>query len=203
MGSHTESPGHPHPPNVPEAIFTARNVPRHARVPTASLHGNGGWVIDYTVVGTGTVVPQSLWMPQHGNDLRRHVVEAALQLPIFFVHPNGTLGIPVLDSTVNTPQTVTLRNGNLRAPLGGKVTTYIRIQWPGYEPFQRQIQIKDETPEHNQITIAKFAQHVSRSVDVFLLKGSLGGSLGGRIIGAIQASAGCWMPILQLTGYVM
>lgn len=41
-------------------------------------------------------------------------------------------------------------------------------QWPGYNAFKRQVQIKDETPAKNPITIAKFAHHVGRSVDAFL-----------------------------------
>jgi hypothetical protein len=41
-------------------------------------------------------------------------------------------------------------------------------QWPGYNEFKRQVQIKDETPARNQITVAKFAHHVGRSVEAFI-----------------------------------
>ena len=41
-------------------------------------------------------------------------------------------------------------------------------QWPGYNEFKRQIQIRDETPFKNPITVAKFAHHVGRSVEAFL-----------------------------------
>lgn len=40
-------------------------------------------------------------------------------------------------------------------------------QWPGYREFKRQVQIKDETPARNPITVAKFAHHVGRSVEAF------------------------------------
>ena len=41
-------------------------------------------------------------------------------------------------------------------------------QWPGYHEFRRQVQIRDETPTKNPITIAKFAHHIGRSVEAFL-----------------------------------
>jgi hypothetical protein len=41
-------------------------------------------------------------------------------------------------------------------------------QWPGYNEFKRQVQIKDETSANNPITVAKFARHVGRSVEAFL-----------------------------------
>jgi hypothetical protein len=41
-------------------------------------------------------------------------------------------------------------------------------QWPGYNAFKRQIQIRDETLSRNPITIAKFANHIGRSVEAFL-----------------------------------
>ena len=41
-------------------------------------------------------------------------------------------------------------------------------QWPGYNEFKRQVQIRDETPAKNPITNAKFANHIGRSVEAFL-----------------------------------
>ena len=41
-------------------------------------------------------------------------------------------------------------------------------QWPGYNEFKRQVQIRDETQAKNPITIAKFVHHVGRSVAAFL-----------------------------------
>jgi hypothetical protein len=41
-------------------------------------------------------------------------------------------------------------------------------QWPGYNEFKRQVQIRDETPTRNPITVGKFAHHVGRSVEAFL-----------------------------------
>lgn len=48
------------------------------------------------------------------------------------------------------------------------MTMLVVYQWPGYNEFKRQVQIKDETPARNPITVAKFAHHVGRSVEAFL-----------------------------------
>ena len=145
------------------------------------------YLIDYSIVGTGTVIPQARWYPENINDHRQHVADAILQMPIFFVQQNGTLGISLNDAINGRLQN--LRDARMQAPLGGRATTHIRIgvcgrwrprlvsftltilgayQWRGYDEFKRQVQIRDETPSKNPITIAKFAQHVGRSVEAFL-----------------------------------
>jgi hypothetical protein len=47
------------------------------------------------------------------------------------------------------------------------ITMFGVYQWPGYNEFRRQVQIRDETPAKNPITVAKFAHHVGRSVEAF------------------------------------
>jgi len=56
------------------------------------------WLLDHSVVRTGTVVPQTLWSPQNVNDFRLFVSDASLQMPIFFTHANGTLGLSLSDA---------------------------------------------------------------------------------------------------------
>jgi hypothetical protein len=152
-------------------------------------NGRPLWLLDYSIVGTGTVIPQARWSPENVNDHRQYVAEAILQMPIFFVQQNGILGLS-LDDAING-RCQTLRDARMQAQLGGRTTTHIRIgvcgrcapcrcvvestltilgayQWPGYNEFKRQVQIRDETPAKNPITIAKFAQHVGRSVEAFL-----------------------------------
>ncbi len=82
-------------------------------------------MLDRMVVGNGTVVPQILWIPFTGTDRRRHVQDAGLQLPIFFLHTDGRLGLP-LDAAV-IGRCDTLLNAQFPAPLGPQTTTHIRI----------------------------------------------------------------------------
>jgi hypothetical protein len=178
-------------------------------------------LLDRAVVTRGTVVPQTMWSPNTVTDKRQHVEEAVLQMPIFFEGIDGRLGLPLEDSAAGRCHG--LRNAQQFAPLGQKSTTHIRIGWPGYKHFKRQVQIRDETSEHNPITISRFAHHIGRSVDAFLKgPGELDpeysdtakrnqwqiGSNGIQrndiiVIGAIHVSAGSWMPILQLNRYIL
>ncbi|KAH9959223.1 hypothetical protein BC827DRAFT_520578 [Russula dissimulans] len=178
---------------------------------TQGPDGHPLWILDHSIVRTGTVVPQVLWSPQNVNAFEQYVSDATLQMPIFFTHLDGTLGLSLSDAANGCCQT--LCNGREQAQLGGKVTTCIRILWPGYNDYKRQVQIKDETAVKNPITVGKFAHHIGRTVEAFLRDVTpntarradrwiigQGGIIPAniRVIGAIHVSAGTWMPILQL-----
>jgi len=132
-------------------------------------------------------------------------------MPIFFESVEGILGISL--ETAASGRCHALRGAKEYAPLGRRFTTDIRICWPGYKAFKREVQIRDEANVCNPITISKFAYHIGRSVDAFLkacepdpgctdFKWQIDPSGIQRsdimVIGAIHVSAGSWMPILQL-----
>lgn len=201
---------------IVEAVGT-----RHSPQPLMQdRSGRPLWLLDYSIAEMDTVVPQELWSPQNVVDYRQHVTQAELQMPIFFAQEHGHLGLS-LDDAING-RCQTLRDGRMQAPLGGKATTHMRIKWPGYCEFRRQIQIRDETVAQNPITFAMFAHHIGRSVDAFirsatpLLDSSRDASVECwrfeprgvdpakiRVIGAIHVSAGSWMPILQLNDRIV
>jgi len=129
-----------------------------------------------------------MWSPLNFNDYRRHVEEAVLQLPIFFEGVDGRLGLSLEATALGRCHN--LHNAQQFAPLGQNSTTHIRIvvsvvsrgvisvaralnlisiQWPGYKGFKRQVSIRDETSEHKPITVSRFAHHIGRSVDAFLM----------------------------------
>ncbi len=140
----------------------------------------------------GTVVPQTLWIPHSVTDREHYVQNAELQMPIFFLHADWRLGLP-LEAAI-AGRCHTLLSAQYSAPLGPQTTTHIRIgvsyifsaavdfsftdsvaifQWHGYHTSKRQVQIRDETLQRNTITLSKFAQHLGRSVDVFIKVRSL------------------------------
>ena len=83
-------------------------------------------LLDYCIrAAQGTVVPQRRWNPADEVDVRRHVESAVLQLPTFFVNRNGSLGFQLLDILRGSNHD--LHNANSFASLGGRTTTYIRI----------------------------------------------------------------------------
>jgi hypothetical protein len=88
-------------------------------------NGRPLWLLDYSIVRMGTVIPQARWYPENVNDYRQHVVEAILQMPVFFVQQNGTLGLPLNDAI--NGRCHTLRDAREQAQLGGRTTTHVRI----------------------------------------------------------------------------
>ncbi|KAI9464406.1 hypothetical protein F5148DRAFT_176961 [Russula earlei] len=174
--------------------------------------------LDYSVRTTqGTVVPQRRWIPAVEVDFRRHVEGATLQPPIFFLNRNGEIGFWLPDILQGRYRDH-LHNGDREAPLGGRSTIHIRINWPGYVNWKRQIPGRDETHARSPIIIARFVKHVGASVDRFFNQcvandpvaihrwgiGTHGITQGHvKVIGAVHVSAGSWMPIIQLTGYVL
>ncbi|KAH9172481.1 hypothetical protein EDB89DRAFT_1906159 [Lactarius sanguifluus] len=175
-------------------------------------------LLDYSNRTTqGTVVPQRRWTPADEEGIRRHVESADLQLPIYFINSNGSIGFPLPD--ILRGCNGNLHNANGFASFGGRSTTYIRINWPGYRDWKRQIITRDETRARNPITLGRFMKYVGTAVDKFLRECMTHGQtatdprwqIGGhggitqaevKVIGAIHVSAGCWMPIIQLTRYV-
>jgi hypothetical protein len=175
-------------------------------------------LLDRAVVNRGTVVPQTMWSPHTVSDQRHYAEEAVLQMPIFFEGIDGRLGLSLEASAAGRCHG--LRNAQQFALLGHMSTTHIRIGWPGYKEFKRQVQIRGETSERNPITISQFAHHIGRCVDTFLKTFEPDpGSSDNRfekwrigphgiqrseiiVIGAIHVSVGSWMPILQLNRYI-
>jgi hypothetical protein len=82
--------------------------------------------LDFSIKLTqGTVLPQRRWTPADEASNRRHVEEATLQLPIFFIHRNGEVGFRLPDILQGDDQD--LVNRDTEASLGGVATTHIRI----------------------------------------------------------------------------
>jgi len=195
-------------------FFFLHSVPPH--IPEQHSGPPGRWLLDRGVLTRGTVVPQTMWSPHTAIDKRQQV---DLQMPIFFEGLDGRLGISLEASAAG--QCYALRDASSPAQLGEKTTASLRIAWPGYKEFKRQIQARDETSAHNAINVALFAHQIGRAVDAFLQVRELdhGSSderrelwqigLGGirredvTIIGAINDSVGSWMPIMQLNRYII
>ncbi|KAH9057716.1 hypothetical protein EDB87DRAFT_1628900 [Lactarius vividus] len=189
-------------------FFFLHSVPSH--IPAQHSSPPGRWLLDRGVVTRGTVVPQVLWSAIE----RRQQVD--LQLPIFF-EADGRLGISLEASAAGLCQS--LRDASYPAQLGDRTAANLRIAWPGYREFKRQIPVRDETS--GPITIATLAHRIGQAVDAFLQVRELDlGSADDRrelwkigqggirrddvvIIGAINDSTGSWMPIMQLNRYII
>jgi len=180
-----------------------------------TVQGQPAWILDYVVRPRGTVVPQQLWSPQGQGDWRRYVEKADFHMPVFFNNVDGSLGVP-LNAAAGQ---MSLYGANQLAPLGDKTTTKIRIGWPGYQPAESQVQLRDQTPARSPITLDRLVRHLCGRVRQFLSdcehvpvqghphKWTVGhGNITFSeviLIGVVQVSAGSWMPILQLMSRVV
>jgi len=137
-------------------------------------------------------------------------------MPVFFINADGTLGVPLVNAAAGQ---MSLYGVNQLAPLGGKTTTKIRIGWPGYMSSECQVQLRDQTPARNLITLERLVRHVGSRVRHYLIdcehvpvqghphKWTVGhGNITFSevvLIGVFQVSPGSWMPILQLMSRVV
>lgn len=83
-------------------------------------------VLDHNIRETyGTVVPQRRWIPADEVDVRRYVDVSVLQLPVFFVNHNDSIGFRLPDILRGCDGD--LHKADSIAPLGGRSSTVIRI----------------------------------------------------------------------------
>ncbi|KAI9433289.1 hypothetical protein H4582DRAFT_1988160 [Lactarius indigo] len=188
------------------------------QIPTQLPDPPSRLLLDRGIVDKGTVVPQTMWSARSPVNRRQNVERAMLQMPVFFEGKDGRLGLS-LEASIDGQGHV-LRDANDPAPLGQKTTLHIRIVWPGYKKFKRQILIRDESSARSPITMARFIGHVGRTVDKFLQDCEVdSGCVDDRrelwrigpggiersdiiIIGVVHVSAGSWTPIMQLNRYI-
>jgi hypothetical protein len=107
--------------------FFVLNRPSHYSPPALSVDGRDAWLLDYAVTSGGSVVPQQLWSPQGQGDRRRYVDQAQFRMPVFFVHMNGGLGVPVRPVVDTAAGQMGLSGTDLPPQLIDKISTKIRI----------------------------------------------------------------------------
>jgi len=102
--------------NAPYVLPRSPGLPaRHPPIP-----------LDFNVRATeGTVVPQQGWIGADGVYVHRHIREASLQLPIFFIDRKGGIGFALYD--ILQGRDIDLFNRDSHAQLGGGATTHVRI----------------------------------------------------------------------------
>ena len=91
----------------------------HLTSPSLNFNGQPAWLLDYSIRPGGTVVPQQLQ-----GDSRHYAEQAPLQMPLFFMQENGTLGVPIANAAAGQ---MFLREARHPAPFGKNTTTKIRI----------------------------------------------------------------------------
>ncbi|KAH9852059.1 hypothetical protein C2E23DRAFT_860094 [Lenzites betulinus] len=115
----------------------------------------------------GELVPQQDYRPHTQSDRRRYVDQVDLDAPIFFFTQNpAALGIPLKDAITSRFMQLVDRDDPMLKDRGPSVS--IRLNWPGYAPWSRQIPTRDFRSPPHPVTRAKLARNVAKTIKRFI-----------------------------------
>ncbi|OSD02980.1 hypothetical protein PYCCODRAFT_279134 [Trametes coccinea BRFM310] len=125
------------------------------------------------------LVPQPDYRPHTQSDRRRYVEQATLEGPILFWtmypdaqgRPHKTLGMPLSDALNCRFMALVGRDDPMFEDRGPSVS--IRINWPGYAPWSRQIPTRDFRSPPQPVTRSKLARNVAKTVLRFIQENGL------------------------------
>jgi len=115
----------------------------------------------------GPFIPQLMYKPHTTSDRKRYVEDVRLEAPIyFFVDHSNQCGISLVDALHSRVKNLVDRDRVVFEGRGPSVS--IRLEWPGYRQWSRQIPTKDFRSPPGPITIAKLAKNVAKCVQRFM-----------------------------------
>ncbi|TFK18976.1 hypothetical protein FA15DRAFT_231117 [Coprinopsis marcescibilis] len=116
---------------------------------------------------TGPWVPQAVYKPHTNSDRKRYVEEISLELPLYFAMESPSeFGIPLVDALHSRVKRMVDREKPVFEGRGPSVS--IRLEWPGYRQWTRQIPTKDFRSPPGPITMAKLAKNIAKCVQRFI-----------------------------------
>ncbi|KAG2129221.1 uncharacterized protein EDB93DRAFT_122734 [Suillus bovinus] len=118
---------------------------------------------------TATLVPQRVYQPRGEAEREKYVHTANLSLPIFFYaeKPNE-LGITLEEILKKNSRRLSDRDDLMFE--GGGQSISVRIEWPGYPPWNRQLLTRDYRKTPGPITKAKLAKSLANYIRKFMQK---------------------------------
>ncbi|TFY76503.1 hypothetical protein EWM64_g7510 [Hericium alpestre] len=153
-------------PVSPVVGFPGRNAPSSA---TGSRQRATSYsdLMPFSEVPRGPLVPQRRYKPHTTSDRRRYVDEVQLEEPIlFYMAKPYEEGISMNDALHNRFSRLHDRDEAMFKERGPSIS--VRINWPGYAPWSRQIPTRDFRNPPGPITRAKLAKNVAKSVQRFI-----------------------------------
>lgn len=124
---------------------------------------------ELAVIATGTnvYIPQSIYQPYTEADRVRYIEKADLKEPIIFqtAHPDQW-GISLDDALKAKMKDLLNKDDSMFEDCGPSVS--IRLQWPGYRAWTKQIPTMDFKSPKGPITRAKLAKNIANCVKRFI-----------------------------------
>ncbi|CAL1715834.1 unnamed protein product [Somion occarium] len=113
------------------------------------------------------LIPQAVYRPNTQSDRRRYVEEVQLEDAImFYVSDPDQCGISCRDALDSKFIRLQNRDDQMFTNRGPSVA--IRLMWPGYAPWSRQIPTRDFRNPPGPITRAKLAKNVAKTIQRFI-----------------------------------
>jgi len=117
--------------------------------------------------GNPIFIPQRIYKPHTTSDIKRYVEEVTLDPPIYFwMDGPEECGISLTDSLHG--RTKRLRNRDKEVFEGRGPSVSIRLEWPGYRQWSRQIPTKDFKSPPRPISVTKLCKNVAKCVQRFI-----------------------------------
>lgn len=144
--------------------------PLFSPIASYGYHPNPVWDIVFAHPSSGRlgpIIPQKIYRPHTISDRKRYVEEVVLEEPIMFVMRDPSeFGIPLTDALSGRYMRLLDRDDPMFEQRGPSVS--IRLRWPGYESWSRQIPTKDFRSTPGPITRAKLAKNIARTIERFI-----------------------------------
>jgi hypothetical protein len=203
---------HPFPTSAPVSPYPSQRSPWH--LSNAQSSPEPDRVVPFSEFQRGPMVPQKRYKPHTSSDRRRYVDEVDLESAIFFyMQKPDESGIPLRDALHGRFARLAGRDEPMFKERGPSIS--VRINWPGYQPWSRQIPTRDFRNPPGPITRSKLAKNVSKSVARFITEhnnrpmeedGDLTWAVGPRkievtdlvLVRLDHVSKGSWQAHLQL-----
>ncbi|KAH9993734.1 hypothetical protein BJV74DRAFT_366639 [Russula compacta] len=153
--------------SAPVSPYLTQHPPWHMCNPQSSPEPER--VIPFSEHRRGPMVPQKRYKPHTSSDRRRYVDEVNLEQSIsFFMQRPDEEGIPLRDAMHGRFARLLSRDEPMFKERGPSIS--VRINWPGYQPWSRQIPTRDFRNPPGPITRAKLAKNVAKSVSRFIVE---------------------------------
>ncbi|KAI0788783.1 hypothetical protein C8Q75DRAFT_719129 [Abortiporus biennis] len=112
------------------------------------------------------ILQQRVYRPHTQSDRRRYVDEVDLEDPIMFFVSSDGCGINCKDAINSKFMNLMDRDDPMFSSRGPSVS--IRLMWPGYAPWSRQIPTRDFRTPPGPVTRAKLAKSVAKTIQRFI-----------------------------------
>lgn len=127
------------------------------------------WVQRFADIATGTriFVPQRIYRPYTEADQKRYITDCELKQTIYFLSSNPyEFGLTLDNAIKSKHKDLQDKDDPMFAGCGPSVS--IRVEWPGYRSWTKQIPTNDFKTPKGPITRAKLAKNLANCVKRFI-----------------------------------